>query len=99
MEGYDPFIEALSHDTIIVQLPALKKRRRFEIEKILSIFDIRSDKFIEIDENDYPSAYKEILTRLHNAMKNPEIIRDLVYEENVNNERRADYEKLKESLE
>ena len=35
----EPFIESLTHDSIIVQVPQLKARRRNELEKLLSVFD------------------------------------------------------------
>lgn len=96
LEGEDPFIEVLTHNTLIVQLPALRERKRFEIEKILSIFDLRPEKFIEIDENKYPLECREFLTRLHNAMENPNVIRDLFYEEQLNLELRRNFNEVKE---
>ncbi len=96
-----PFIETLSHDMILVQLPALKKRRRFEIEKILSIFDSKAGIYLEIDEKEYPEACKGFLDRLHRVMKQPEVVRDLVYEEMLNQEVRQNYGKylqLKEDI-
>lgn len=35
----DPFVESLTHDSIIVQVPYLKGKARNRIEKIMSIFD------------------------------------------------------------
>jgi len=96
LEGGVSFIENLTHDTIIVQLAALKQRRRFEIEKILSIFDIGTEKFIEVNEYDYPDAFKEFLTRLKNVMENPKVIRDLVYEQELSKEIAEYYYEAKE---
>ena len=35
----DPFVESLTHDSIIVQVPYLKGKARNRVEKILSVFD------------------------------------------------------------
>ena len=36
----ESFIEALSHDSIVIQLPQIKHKRRNEWEEILTIFEI-----------------------------------------------------------
>jgi hypothetical protein len=35
----DPFVEALTHDGIVVQVSRLKNRRRTELEHLLAVFD------------------------------------------------------------
>ena len=35
----DPFVEALTHDAIVVQINRLKNRRRTELERLLEVFD------------------------------------------------------------
>jgi hypothetical protein len=86
LHGKIPFIEVLSHDMILVQMNAIKQRRRFEIEKILSIFDSKGGIYIEVDEANYPTHGREIIDYLHNMMKEPIVVRDLVYEEMLNKE-------------
>ncbi|TAD98895.1 MAG: hypothetical protein EAZ97_10260, partial [Bacteroidetes bacterium] len=54
----EDFIEALTHKCFIVCIPNLKKRRRTELEMLLSIFDQsnRSEHhhILNISENDFP---------------------------------------------
>jgi hypothetical protein len=35
----ESFIESLTHDSYIIQIPQLAKKRRNDLEKLLSIFD------------------------------------------------------------
>jgi len=86
LSGKNPFIEVLSHDMILIQMLAIKKRKRFDIEKILSIFDSKGGTFIEVDEQDYPEHGKEILHYLHDMMKDPIVVKDLEYERVFNEE-------------
>ncbi len=86
LEGKIPFVEVLSHDMLLVQMPAIKQRRRFEIEQILSIFDYKGGIYIEVDESNYPNQGKELLTYLHNMMKDPIVVRNLEYERLLNEE-------------
>ena len=51
----DPFIESLTHDSIIVQLPYLKGRTRNHLERILCVFDqeyriASDDHLLKIDD-------------------------------------------------
>ena len=53
----DPFIESLTHDSIIVQLPYLKGRTRNHLERILCVFDqeyriASDDHLLKIDDED-----------------------------------------------
>jgi len=61
LHGKTPFIEVLSHDMILVQMPFLKEHRRFEIEGILSIFDSKGRIYIEVDETNYSVHGREII--------------------------------------
>ena len=51
----DPFIESLTHDTIVVQIPYLKGRVRSHLERLLNLFDqdyrVKTDRhLLEVDE-------------------------------------------------
>ena len=68
----EPFVEALTHDCIIVQIDRLKDRRRTDLEQLLMVFDQglteRGDhRFLEIVEEDYPERYQEVIRRLIRA--------------------------------
>jgi hypothetical protein len=68
----DPFVEALTHDSIVVQVNRLTNRRRTELESLLMVFDQgqaeRSDPhFLDILEENFPERYREVLRRLLRA--------------------------------
>jgi len=68
----DPFVEALTHDAIVVQINRLKNRRRTELERLLEVFDqglaSRSDPhLLDILEENFPERHREVLRRLMRA--------------------------------
>jgi hypothetical protein len=68
----DPFVEALTHDSIVVQINRLKGRRRNDLEQLLEIFDqgraSRSDPhLLDILEENFPERHREVLRRLMRA--------------------------------
>ncbi|MDD2953467.1 MAG: hypothetical protein PHC95_09955 [Parabacteroides sp.] len=84
----DAFIESLTHDSIIVQIPYLKENARNHLERILSIFD--QDYRIATDEhllniNDEGMEHDErlLLNRLVLAAASPEIRRDMQVEDEI----------------
>jgi len=69
----EPFVEALTHDCIVVQINRLKDRRRTELERLLMVFDQglaeRADPHhLEVLEEEYPERYREVLRRLLRAI-------------------------------
>jgi hypothetical protein len=74
----DPFVEALTHDCIVVQINRLKNRRRTELERLLEVFDQgraeRSDPhLLDILEENFPEHYREVLRRLMRAGAEKEV--------------------------
>jgi len=74
----DPFVEALTHDSIVVQINRLKNRRRTELERLLEVFDqglaSRSDPhLLDILEENFPEHHREVLRRLMRAGAEPEV--------------------------
>ncbi|MBF0408180.1 MAG: hypothetical protein HQM10_12555 [Candidatus Riflebacteria bacterium] len=71
------FIEGISHNALIIQLPALKKNRRNSLEKLLTLFDpsfITDDRhLLDINEKDVPEKYKVVFRRLLQAAQTPAI--------------------------
>ena len=65
----EDFIEGLTHDSIIIQTPALKTHRRNLLEEVLSVFSSGQDgnRLIDVSEMDYPKEYKEVIRRLLQA--------------------------------
>ena len=74
----EEFIESLTHDSIIVQIPHLKARRQTGIECLLGIFD-QSQKdpkdahTLSIREEDYPKKFQPIIRRLIKAISEPDV--------------------------
>jgi len=65
----------------------LKKRRRNELEKILSVFDqsaITNLRYIlDVDDESFPEKYHEIISRLRKAMEDPKKRREMELEEEI----------------
>ncbi|MEM8524378.1 MAG: hypothetical protein AAGG68_07030 [Bacteroidota bacterium] len=88
IEEKHPFIEALTHDAIVVQIPFLKGSRRNVLEKFLSIFDQsqRIDEkghILELEKEDYPKKYHSVIRRLNQALQTPDIEEDMIVEDEV----------------
>lgn len=81
----DPFIESLTHDSIVVQLPRLKARRRNELEQLLSVFDqgrISGDPHqLLITNEELPERYQEVIRRLQRAMAEPKVRHEMDLED------------------
>ncbi len=74
----DPFVEALTHDAIVVQINRLKNRRRTDLERLLEVFDqglaSRSDPhLLDILEENFPERHREVLRRLMRAGAEQEV--------------------------
>lgn len=68
----DPFVEALTHDSIVVQINRLNNRRRTELEQLLAVFDQgqshgSSSHLLDILVENFPARYREVLRRLERA--------------------------------
>ena len=76
----DPFVESLTHDSIIVQIPRLHGQINNRLDKVLSIFDqsLRDDddeQLLNVDERAYTddSAMERILHRLTMAAADADV--------------------------
>lgn len=83
-----PFVESLTHDSIIVQIPLLRGRVNNRLEKVLSVFDqsnvTKSNmQTIAINESEYvgDSDMEYILKRLLSAASNPDVRQDMNVED------------------
>ena len=72
----EEFIESLTHDSIIVQIPHLNRRHQSDLECLLGIFD-QSQKdpsdahTLSIREEDYPEKFQGVIRRLIKAISEP----------------------------
>jgi hypothetical protein len=93
IKGIEYFIESLTHDSIIVQIQAIKnKNHRNKLEQVLSVFEQSDVHEVDINEDNYPEEYKEIIRRLTKALADPDVreimnIEDDILEELANKER------------
>lgn len=89
IEQKDPFVESLTHDSIIIQIPFLQGRTRNHLERLLSVFnqDCRhseNDHLIEIDENVFSNNDEQLLLhRLLCAGVAPDIRRGMEVEDEI----------------
>jgi hypothetical protein len=75
------FIDSLFHEGIIINIPALRKSRRDELEVLLSIFDqenrAENHHIMNVKEIDFPEKFRPIIRRLKSATQEQEV-RDIM---------------------
>ena len=75
----DPFVESLTHDSIIVQIPYLQQKTRNRLERLLCVFDQKyamkgNTQLLEIDEQLWKNQDEQLLiNRLAKAASAPNI--------------------------
>ncbi len=84
----EEFIESLTHDSYVIQIPRLKKRRRNNLEILLSIFDqsLRlsgSDHFLNLSEDDYPREFRIVIRRLLQAASEEDVCQTMELEDEI----------------
>ena len=83
----EDFIESLTHDSFIIQIPELRKKRRNLLEKVLSIFEQPpsgvTPHFLDFSESDYPAEYREVVRRLLKAGAEPRIRQTMDVEDEI----------------
>jgi hypothetical protein len=84
----DPFIESLTHDSIIVQIPFLTGRTRNRLERLLSVFDQEyrqpdSEHYLEINDEHMDEEVKYVVHRLLKAAAAPAVRRAMEIEDEI----------------
>ena len=84
----EDFVEALSHDCWVVQVPLLASRRRTDLERLLSVFDqerqVAGERgVLEIDERELPERYAPVLRRLAGATASEEVADSMALEDEI----------------
>lgn len=85
----EEFVEKLTHDSYIIQIPRLEKKVRTELERVLTVFNqsyITTDrKILQIQEEDLGEEENELLDRLvgrlRNAISEDQLLLELELEE------------------
>lgn len=83
----EEFIESLTHDSYVIQIPYLRKKYKTEVEQLLSVFDqsnVTSDHHIlNVKEEDFPQKYRSIIRRLQRAISEPEVRKTMEIEDEI----------------
>ena len=83
----EDFVEALTHDCYVVQVPLLSDERRNDLERLLSIFDQRlrteDPHVLEVDHAGMPAAYTPVLRRLEAAAADEAVARSMEFEDDI----------------
>ncbi len=95
----EAFIESLTHDSVVIQIPQLRKEMRTGLERLLSVFDqsyvvTKDHHILDIDDAQFPEKYRKVLRRLVQAHSEPEVrqnmeVEDEYLEELLEQERRV----------
>ena len=85
LDKKNEFIESLNHKSWIVQVKQLKKKRRNELENLLSIFDqdnkAGSDHILNVDESKFPVEYQHIIRKLREAGESKKVREEMQMED------------------
>ena len=106
IEKKEDFIESLTHDSFVIQIPYLKGRFRTDLEKMLNVFsqdeiNLNTENLLHeltVEEENYPEKYSSIIRRLQRAIAEPDVrarmdVEDEVLEELQDKERKIEENK------
>ena len=81
------FVSGLHHRSWIVQIRQLKRHRRNDLEKLLSVFDQSNvtsmQHILDVDDESFPEKYREIMRRLRKAMEDPKKRKEMEIEDDI----------------
>ena len=87
LQAREEFIESLTHDSYVIQIPCLRPEHTTEVEQLLSVFDQRhateDGHILRINEADVPKKYRRILRRLHRAVEEPAVQQTMDAEDDI----------------
>jgi hypothetical protein len=88
LQERDEFIESLTHDCAVIQVPALKERRRNRLERILAVFDQALIKpedhhLLSFDDSGYPQECQVVIRRLLRAMAENDVRQRMIVEDEI----------------
>ncbi len=84
----EEFIESLTHDSYIIQIPRLREKRRNDLEVLLSIFDQSrqlsdSRHFLDLNEEEYPEEFQIVIRRLVKAAVEEDVCETMDLEDDI----------------
>jgi hypothetical protein len=88
IETKESFIESLTLDSYVIQIPYLTDKRRNDLEILLSVFDQRNnvDKdhhILNVKESDFPEKYRPIIRKLQKAVEDNEVRKKMNMEDGI----------------
>ncbi|MEI6141695.1 MAG: hypothetical protein WCP85_20655 [Mariniphaga sp.] len=103
IETKETFIESLTLDSYVIQIPYLTDKRRNDLEILLSVFDQRNnvDKdhhILNVKESEFPEKYRPIIRKLQKAVEDNEVRKKMNMEDGIIDEL-EDLERTIEDLE
>jgi len=107
IETKETFIESLTLDSYVIQIPYLTAKRRNDLEILLSVFDQSNiidneHHILNVKETDFPEKYRPIIRKLQSAVENKDIKKKMQMEDSIINELEElerEIETLEEKLE
>jgi hypothetical protein len=84
----DEFIESLTHDSYVIQIPCLREKHRNDLEAILTVFNQKSmlggDKhFLNINSDLLPEKFRPVIRRLEKAAAEMKVRKNMDVEDDV----------------
>ena len=84
----EEFIESLTHDSFVIQIPYLGPERKTATERLLAVFDqharvVGDEHVLDIDEEAYPEEYRQVVRLLNRAVSEPDIRRTMEVEDEI----------------
>ena len=83
----EEFVESLTHDSYVIQIPLLPDHRRNDLERLMGVFDqsrrTADRHFLEVDEAELPPKYAPVLRRLLGAAGSREVRDAMIVEDEV----------------
>ena len=77
----EEFIEALTHNSFIIQIPYIKDKYKTDLDLLLSFFDQKNKEadqhILNIDETLYPKKYQDLIRRLQRIIAEPVLRRKM----------------------
>jgi hypothetical protein len=87
LNGKEPFIESLTHNSYVIVIPELSSENQTDLEQMLAIFDqsliVSDEHILLINESDYPEKFKPIIRRLNMATANHKIRQQMEAEDEI----------------
>ena len=96
----ETFIESLTHDSYVIQIPHLTKKRRNELETLLGLFDQSlsvdtTHHILNVKEDDFPDKFRPLIRRLQMAVSESEMRKQMTLEDGI----LADFEEMQREIE